>query len=222
MCSRCIPSTYPLSMSTMLGNLQRLGFGLIVLWILKYVLSERTRRSGSVVLPMSNATPIESSSYAASMAVFIILGLCVSSVRCSSLHGPVVLFWFRLLQRVYRRMVVFFKQEITLPCQLSLLIICGCWHPLSFLVYVATCSAISILLLCYLLAFFVVVMMIRASEGILCVRAIEILLLTLALTLTCTRSNQPCRPPSQENVRSEINKNWRECMEYLSVSYHLR
>ena len=131
MCSRCIPSTYPLSMSTMLGNLQRLGFGLIVLWILKYVLSERTRRSGSVVLPMSNATPIESSSYAASMAVFIILGLCVSSVRCSSLHGPVVLFWFRLLLRVYRRMVVFFKQEITLPC---LLIICGCWYPLPFFV----------------------------------------------------------------------------------------
>ena len=225
MCSRCIPSSYPPSMTTMLGNLQRLGFSFIVLWILKYVLSDRTRRSGTVVLPMSNATPIESSSYAASMAVFIILGLCVSSVRCSSLHGPVVLFWFRLLLRVYHRMVVFFKQEITLPC---LLIICGCWYPLPFLVYVATCSAISILLLCYLLAFFVVVMMIRASEGILCVRAIEILLLTLALTLTRTRSNQPCRPPSQpsqpsqENVRSEINKNWRECMEYLSISYHLR
>ena len=180
-----------------------------------------------MILPMSNATPIESSSYAASMAVFIILGLCVSSVRCSSLHGPVVLFWFRLLLRVYHRMVVFFKQEITLPC---LLIICGCWYPLPFFVYVATSSAISILLLCYLLAFFVVVMMIRASEGILCVRAIEILFLTLALTLTLTRtrSNQPCRPPSQpcqpsqENVRSEINKYWRECMEYLSISYHLR
>ena len=171
---------------------------------------------------MSSATPIESSSYAASMAVFIILGLCVSSVRCSSLHGPVVLFWVRLLQREHRRMVLFFKQEIAGPYKLSVLIICGCWYPLSFLVYAAKLSAISILLLCYLLAFFVVVMMIRASEGILCVRAIEILLLTLALTLTCTRSNQPCRPPSQENVRSEINKNWRECMESLSISYHLR
>ena len=206
----------------MFGNLQRLGFGFIVLWLSKYVLSDRTRRTGTVILPMSNATPVESAGYAAGMAIFIILALCVSSVRCSSLHGPVVLFWFRLLLRVYRRMVVFFKQEITLPC---LLIICGCWYPLPFFVYVATCSAISILLLCYLLAFFVVVMMIRASEGILCVRAIEILLLTLALTLTRTRSNQPCRPPSQpsqENVRSEINKNWRECMEYLSISYHLR
>ena len=145
-----------------------------------------------------------------------------------------VLFWLRLMLRVYHRLVVFFKQEITLPC---LLIICGCWYPLPFFVYVATCSGISILLLCYLLAFFVVVMMIRASEGILCVRAIEILLLTLALTLTCTRSNQPCRPPSQpcqpsqkngqpvhpaNPVRSEIKKYWRECMEYLSISYHLR
>ena len=167
MCSRCIPSTYPLSMSTMLGNLQKLGFGLIVLWILKYVLFERTRRSGSVILPMSNATPIESSSYVAGSAVLVILGLCVSSVCCSSLHGPVVLFWVRLLQREHRRMVLFFKQEIAVPYKLSVLIICGCWYPLSFLVYAATFSAISILLLCYLLAFFVVVMMIRASEVVL-------------------------------------------------------
>ena len=193
-------------MSSMFGNLQRLGFGFIVLWLSKYVLSDRTRRTGTVILPMSNATPIESAGYAAGMVIFIILALCVSSARCPSLHGPVIIFWLRLLLRIYHRMVVFFKQEITLPC---LLIICGCWYPLPFFVYVATCLGISILLLCYLLAFSVVVMMIRASEDILCVRAMEILLLTVALTLTRTRSNQPRRPPSQVSVRSEINKNWR-------------
>ena len=169
MCPRCIPSSYPLSMSSMLGNLQKLGVGAIILWISKYFLSDRTVRSGTVILPTSIAAPIESSCYAATMAMFLILALCVSSVRCSSFHGPVVLFWHRLLLRLYRRLTVFFKQEITLPC---LLIICCCWYPLSFFVYVATCSGISILLLCYLLAFFVVVMMIRESEGILCVRAI--------------------------------------------------
>ena len=159
---------------------------------------------------MSNATPIESASiYAASLAVLICLGLCVLSVRRSSLYGPVVLFWFRLLLRVYRSTVVIFQQEITLPC---LLIICACWYPLSFFLYVATCTAFSILLLCYLLAFFSVVMMIRTSEGIVCAHAIKILFLILALTLTHTRSNQPCRPPSQpsqpsgDNVRFEIHE----------------
>ena len=169
MYSRCIRSSFPLSMSRMLGNLQKVGVGAIILWISKYLLSDRTVRSGTVILPMSIAAPIESSSYAGSMAMFLILALCVSSVRCSSLHGPVVLFWLRLLLRIYYSLMVFFKQEITLPC---LLIICCCWYPLSLFVYVATCAGIYILLICYLLAFFVVVMMIRESEGILCVRAI--------------------------------------------------
>ena len=180
-------------MSSMFGNLQRLGFGFIVLWLSKYVLSDRTRRSGTVVLPMSNATPIESAGYVAGMVIFIILALCVASARCPSLHGPVIIFWFRLLLRIYHRMVVFFKQEITFPC---LLIIRGCWYPLPFFVYVATCLGISILLLCYLLAFSVVVMMIRALKDILCVRAMEIVHLTVALTLTRARSNQRRRPPS--------------------------
>ena len=144
-------------------------------------------------VPTSNATSIESASiYIASLAVLICLRLCVPSARRSSLYGPVVLFWFRLLLRVYRSTVVIFQQEISLPC---LLIICACWYPLSFFLYVATCAAFSILLLCYLLAFFIVVMMIRTSEGIVCAHAINIIFLILALTLAHTRSNQPCRPP---------------------------
>ena len=183
MCSRCIPTSSPLSMSTMLGNLQKLGVGAIILWISKYLLCDRTVRSGTVILPMSIAAPIEASSYAACMAMFLILALCVSSVRNSSLHGPVVLFWLRLLLRIYNRLLVFFKQEITLPCLLIICCCCCCWYPLSFFVYVATCAGISILLLCYLLAFFVVVMMIRESEGILCVRAINIVGLNVVPTL---------------------------------------
>ena len=204
MCSRCIRTSSPLSMSTMLGNLQKLGVCAIILWISKYLLSVRTVRSGTVILPMSIAAPIESSSYAASMAMFLILALCVSSVRCSSLHGPVVLFWLRLLLRIYNRLLVFFKQEITLPC---LLIICCCWYPLSFFVYVATCAGLSILLLCYLLAFFVVTMMIRESEGILCVRAILVLFASSTRPGLCAVLNE--------------KKIWRECIRYLSVSYHL-
>ena len=117
-----------------------------------------------------------------------------SNFRSSTLHGPVVLFWLRLLLRLYRRMEVFFKQEISLPC---LLIICGCWYPLHFLVYIATCSAIYILLLCYLLAFFMVVMMIRASRGLLCNRAIEIPFLTFARTRRRTLTGRILPTPAR-------------------------
>ena len=59
MCPRCIPSSYPLSMSTMLGNLQKLGVGAIILWISTYLLSDRTVRSGTVILPTSIVAPID-------------------------------------------------------------------------------------------------------------------------------------------------------------------